>query len=334
MTFVLVAGTTETARIEGISAAGADPGAMRTTPTADAEILLEGKPIDAPTVPVSPSGCPTPALVTRAVRELVGFEVEVIDAGMAVEPGITTRSVASDSGGDARTAEPVPNAGAIWDRSRTIGEDLASKSDDRLYVGETIPGGTTTALGVARALGVDLSVSSSLPENPTERKGAVVEAGLAESGFETGDLAGDPRRAVRSQGDPVLASVAGLVAGALSAGTSVTLAGGTQLIAAASLVRHAGIEAPLELATTSYVADDPTASVETTADALDLSLTATDPEFEDCGHAGIERFAAGEGKEGVGMGGGLTLARRRGIDLDAVRDRTVTLYDRLLGAPS
>ena len=333
MTFVLVAGTTETARIEGISAAGADPEAMAATPTADAEVLLEGKPIDAPAVPVSPSGCPTPALVTRAVRELVGFEVEVIDAGMAVEPGITTRSVASDSGGDARTAEPVPNAGAIWQRSRAIGEDLASKSDDRLYVGETIPGGTTTALGVARALGVDLSVSSSLPENPTERKRAVVRDGLAESGIEPGELAGEPRRAVRLQGDPVLGAVAGLAEGALSAGSVVTLAGGTQLLAAAALVRHAGVEDSLELATTSYVADDPTASVRKTADALDLSLSVTDPGFGGCGHAGIERFAAGEGKEGVGMGGSLALAERRGIELPAVRNQTMTLYDRLLGDP-
>ncbi|WP_135663428.1 nicotinate mononucleotide-dependent phosphoribosyltransferase CobT [Halorhabdus rudnickae] len=331
--FVLVAGTTETAGIEGISAAGADPEAMAVTPTADAEILMDGDLVDAPAVPVSPSGCPTPALVSRAVRELVGFDVRVIDSGLTIEPGITTRAVGGEPGDDVRTAEPVPNAGAIWDRSRTVGENIASESGERLYVGETIPGGTTTALGVARALDVELSVSSSLPENPTERKRAVVREGLAESGIEPGELAGQPQRAVRSLGDPVLAAVAGLAEGALSSGVPVTLAGGTQLLAAAALLRHAGIEGPLELATTRYVADDPTASVRATADALDLSVTATDPDFGGCGHAGIERFAAGEGKEGVGMGGALALARRSGIDRSAVRDRAVALYDRLLGDP-
>ncbi|MFW5918064.1 MAG: nicotinate-nucleotide--dimethylbenzimidazole phosphoribosyltransferase, partial [Haloferacaceae archaeon] len=289
MTFVLVAGTTATARIDGISAAGADPAAMVWTPTADVEILVEGEPVDAPTVPVSPSGCPTPALLTRAVRELVGFNVEVVDAGLACEPGIPTRIVATDPGGDVRTEEPVPKADAIWRRSRAVGEAVAHESDERVSVGETIPGGTTTALGVARALGVDLSVSSSLPENPTERKQRVVREGLAESAIAPGDLDGDPRRAVRCQGDPVLAAVAGLVEGALSAGASVTLAGGTQLLAAAALLRHAGIGAPLELATTSYVAGDPTATVRTTADELDLTLTVTDPGFAGCGHAGLGR---------------------------------------------
>lgn len=333
MTFVLVAGTTETARIEGISAAGADPAAMAMTPTADAELLQKGRPVNAPAVPVSPTGCPTPALVTRAVRELVGFDVEVIDAGLAVEPGITTRTIASDPGGDVRTDAPVPDAASLWARAREIGEKLAGESDERVYIGETIPGGTTTALGVARALGVDLSVSSSLPDNPIERKRAAIREGFSASGIEPGELAGEPRQALRRQGDPVLAGVAGLVEGALSSEVSVTLAGGTQLLAAAALVRHAGVETPLELATTSYVANDPTANVEVTADALDLSRTITDPGFAGCGHAGLERFGTGEGKEGVGMGGALALGKRHGIQLSAVRDRTTALYDRLLGDP-
>ena len=331
MTFLLVAGTTRTARIDGISAAGADPEAMAVTPTADAELLMEGRRVNSPAVPVSPAGCPTPALVTRAVRELAGFDARVIDAGLATEPGIDTTTVAEWSGGDVRTTEPVPQADRIWDRARATGEDIAGRTDDRLYVAETIPGGTTTALGVARALGVDLSVSSSLPENPVERKGTVVREGLAESGIEPGELAGEPGWAVRRQGDPVLAAVAGLVEGALSAEASVTLAGGTQMLAAAGLVRHAGIDVDLELATTAYVAEDSTATVRETADALGLSLIVTDPGLGDCGHPGLERFASGEGKEGVGMGGALALARRRGIEPQAIRDRTEQLYDRLLG---
>ncbi|QGN07288.1 nicotinate-nucleotide--dimethylbenzimidazole phosphoribosyltransferase [Halorhabdus sp. CBA1104] len=331
MTFVLVAGTTETARIDGISAAGADPEAMAVTPTADAEILIEGNVVDAPAVPVSPSGCPTPALVTRAVRELAGFDARVIDAGLATAPGIDTTTVAERPGGDVRTAEPVPDADAIWERARAVGEKIAEQTADRVYVGETIPGGTTTAFGVAQALGVDLSVSSSLPENPLERKRAVVRDGFDASGIEAGELAGEPQRAVRRQGGPVLAAVVGVVEGALSAGASVTLAGGTQLLAAAALLRHAGVDAGLELATTAYVAADATATVRETAAALDLSLTVTDPELGDCGHAGIERLAAGEGKEGVGMGGALALARRRGVELQAIRDRTEQLYDRFLG---
>jgi uncharacterized protein (TIGR00303 family) len=331
VTFVLVAGTTETARIDGISAAGTDPEAMVVTPSADAEILIEGSVVDAPAVPVSPAGCPTPALVTRAVHELDGFDARVIDAGLPTEPGIDTTAVADQPGRNIRTEETVPEAGEIWGRARAVGEEMAEDASERVYVGESIPGGTTTALGVARALGVDLSVSSSLPDNPLERKRAVVRSGLAESGIEPGELVGEPRRAVRLQGDPVLAAVAGVVEGALSVDTSVSLAGGTQMVAAAALLRQAGIEAPLELATTAYVAEDSTATVRETANALDLSLTVTDPELGNSGHAGLARFEVGEGKEGVGMGGALALARRRGIELQAVRDRTERLYERLLG---
>jgi len=50
--------------------------------------------------------------------------------------------------------------------------------------------------------------------------------------------------------------VTGIAAGALEAGTNVTLAGGTQMIAVAAVLRHAGIDAPLSIATTSFVADE------------------------------------------------------------------------------
>jgi len=49
--FVLTAGTTRTAAIDGISAAGADPEAMVHTPAADAEILTYGTTVRAPAVP-------------------------------------------------------------------------------------------------------------------------------------------------------------------------------------------------------------------------------------------------------------------------------------------
>ena len=64
---VLVAGTTRTAAIDGLSGAGADPEAMVHTPGADAEVVSYGRPVRAPVVPVSPSGTPTPEVVTRAV---------------------------------------------------------------------------------------------------------------------------------------------------------------------------------------------------------------------------------------------------------------------------
>ncbi|QWC19498.1 nicotinate-nucleotide--dimethylbenzimidazole phosphoribosyltransferase [Halorubrum sp. 2020YC2] len=341
---VVVAGTTATAAIDGISAAGADPDLRVHTPSADLEIVETGRPAPDSPLPVSPSGCPTPAVVTRAVRELLGPErlpVEFVDAGLGAPTAATVRDVAASPGGDVRDPEPVPAAATVFERARALAPELAASDGDpdgageaggdaELLVAETIPGGTTSALGVLTALGERAAVSSSLPANPIERKRRVVAEGLDASGLDPGDAAGDPIEAVRLAGDPVLAAVAGLVVGCADAGVDVTLAGGTQLAAAAALARHAGVDRPLPLATTSLVAGDPTADLPALAADLNLTLAAADPGFDEGDHPAMSAYARGEAKEGVGMGGALALAERAGVADAAVRERIAAVTDRLL----
>ncbi len=326
MRVVLVVGGTRTAAIDGISAAGADPEAMAHTPAADAEIVAYGRPVRAPAVPVSPSGCPTPALVTRASRDLVGFDLLVVDAGLAHPTAAPTVDLEGAPGGDVRDPEPVPAAQRLFDAARELAVELP---DDELVVGESIPGGTTTALGTLRALGEPFDVSSSLPENPRALKREVVAEGLEASGLAPGDAAEDPVTAVRLMGDPVLAAVAGLLVGSLSSGTAVTLAGGTQLVAAAALARHAGIEERPTLATTPFVADDASADLRAATDRLDLDLVVTDPGFDRLDHVAMRAYCRGEAKEGVAMGGALHLVDRAGVPMADVRDRIVDRYGQL-----
>jgi uncharacterized protein (TIGR00303 family) len=320
--FVLVAGTTETARIDGISAAGADPALMAHTPSADAELIEYGRLVRAPVVPVSPTGCPTPAAVSRAVRERVGFETLVVDGGLAEPTGAATVDVGAKPGRDIREADPVPTAPGAWVAARDLGRALP---DDELVIGETVPGGTTTALGVCRALGVDVDTSSSLPENPLDLKREVVAAALAASDLDPGEAAYRPKLAVRFLGDPVLAVVGGLTAGALESGTDVVLGGGTQMLAAAALVRHAGVADPLTVATTTYVAAD--TDIRGVASDLDCETVVADPGFAGRADA-LSRYAAGEAKEGAGMGGALLLAERAGV-LDGVGDGTLEVVERM-----
>jgi NaMN:DMB phosphoribosyltransferase len=124
-----------------------------------------------------------------------------------------------------------------------------------------------------------------------------------------------------------------LTVGGAETGTDVLLAGGTQLAAAAALARHAGVEAPLSLATTSFVAGDDSADVAGLTADLDVDLTVTDPGFERLSHPATDAYVAGEAKEGVGMGGALALADRAGVPMADVRDRLVTVYDRLVDEP-
>ena len=324
---MLVAGTTRTAAIDGISAAGADSDLLVHTPSADAEILTYGEPIRAPVVPVSPTGCPTPAVVTRAVRELVGLDVTVVDGGLAEPTGAPTVTVGARPGDDVREQDPVSTAPGVLAAAREFGRSIP---DDEVYLAETVPGGTTTALGVLRALGESPVVSSSLPQNPLELKREVVEEGLQASSLDPGDATGEPAVALRRMGDPVLATITGLLVGLVEGDTAVTLAGGTQLLTAAALARHAGVETTLRLATTSFVADDESVDLEAAARELNVDLIVTDPGFESRDHPAMDAYVAGEAKEGVGMGGALALAETAGVPMDDVRDRIVAVYDRLL----
>lgn len=323
MRFLLAVGSTRTATIEGISAAGADPEAVLQTPAADAELVAYGRPLSGLPVPMSPSGCPTPALVTRAVRKLIGFDLLVLDAGLAKRTAAPTVAVGSEPGGDIRDAEALPAARSIYDAARELVNGLP---DDEILIGESVPGGTTTSLGVLRALGKPFGVSSSLPDNPLQLKERVVAEGLEASGLEPGDAADAPLRALRTMGDPALAAVAGSIAGAAEAGTEVTLAGGTQLVAAAALARHDGIDHPLTLATTSFLADTDGVDLQRAAARLDLELAVTDPGFDHADHPALDGYVRGEAKEGVGMGGALRLADCRDIPMTDVRRRAIELY--------
>jgi uncharacterized protein (TIGR00303 family) len=329
--FILCAGSTRTAAIDGISAAGAETDVMAHTPSADAEILAYGHPVRAPVVPVSPTGCPTPAVITRAIRERLGFEYTVVDAGLEEQTGAPTVTVGARAGDDIRERDPVPSAPGAFAAARQFGRRLP---DDEVFLAETIPGGTTTALGVLTALGEgdalgDRTVSSSLPENPLALKQEVVAEALEASSLKPGDATDEPLVALRRAGDPVLAVVAGIAAGALETDTAVTLAGGTQLVAAAACLRHGGYDGTLDLATTSFIDADPTVDLAAAAEALDLSVTVSDPEFTD-DHPAMGAYLAGEAKEGVGMGGALALAERAKLPKAEIHDGIRDVYGRLL----
>ncbi|WP_237561012.1 nicotinate-nucleotide--dimethylbenzimidazole phosphoribosyltransferase [Halococcus sediminicola] len=317
MRFVLVAGTTETAHIEGISAARADPDLMAHTPSADLEIVEYGQPVQAPVIPMSPTGCPTPAVITRAVRELIEFDTLALDTGLVRPTSAPTVALEAMPGRDIRHPRPVDSAMDTFEAARQLGRSLP---DDELVIGETIPGGTTTALGECAA------VSPSLPENPFALKQAVVDEALAASSLSAGETADEPVKTVRHVGDPVLAAVAGLTVGATTTDTSVTLAGGTQLIAAAALARHAGVDATLSVTTTSFIADDKTVRLNELANDLSLDVTVTDPDFHRRNHSAMNPYVAGEAKEGVGMGGALALADRAGVSMADIREQVV--YER------
>ncbi len=80
--------------------------------------------------------------------------------------------------------------------------NFSPRSSDMLVLGECVPGGTTTALCVMRALGYDASVSSSFVNNPVAIKEEICR--LVMERIKT-DRIRSPLDIIRYTGDPMMA---------------------------------------------------------------------------------------------------------------------------------
>lgn len=316
--FVLFIGSTRTSTIPGISIAGPTPEATLYTPTLDAEYLLAGKPLSLDVVPVSPEGVPTPAVVSRALLRLLGIPALVVDSGAFLEPRIPHVALPSRRVGeriDTGRALPRGTAARLYEEARLLGRTLARGLD--VVVGESIPGGTTTAMAIMEALGFRARgrVSSAGPSNPHDLKVRVYEDGVRSSGLEV--PARDPFEAVDAVGDPLHVSIAGFVAGALEAGSRVVLGGGTQMCAVLAILSRLDVdlEGRVSLATTSWLARDDSSDIEGLLSDVypGTPLVVSGVDFGRSRFRGLRMYEEGYVKEGVGMGGLLALARARGI---------------------
>jgi len=304
--FICTIGTTETAKIPGISAAGKYPELTDYTPPADAELLLLGRCKCIPGVPVTPEGIPTPALITMSALKLADIPVLVASGGLKVKPHIPFLDLGGKPGKDIRTGKAVENVEEVIKRARIAGENLA-KMADYLVIGESIPGGTTTALGALLAMGIDArgKVSSSMSGNPHELKIRTVEAGLNASGEKFGSLAGDPIKAISCVGDPMIPAFAGMVLGAAFR-VPVLMAGGTQMGAIVAVLKalNQNVLDNIAIGTTRWIIEDKTSDLKGIISQIaDVPVLAADLDFNQSRFEGLKAYEEGVVKEGVGAGG-------------------------------
>ena len=304
--FVLTIATTETAKIQGISAAGQNPEFTDYTPAADAELLLLGKCKSIDGVPITPDGIPTPALIAMSALRLADIPVLVASGGLKVKPKIPYFDLGGNPGRDIKTGNAVDNVSEVIERTKLAGEQLA-KTAEYLVIGESIPGGTTTALGLLSAMGINAQgkVSSSMPENPHGLKGDVVRAGLAAAGEKFGSLKDNPVRAISCVGDPMMAAFAGLVLGA-AGGVPVLMAGGAQMTAVLAVVKalDADVLCNVAIGTTRWVVNDSSSNIRGIVSQIaDVPILAADLDFSASRFSGLQAYEKGIVKEGVGAGG-------------------------------
>jgi len=103
----VVIASTMLSTVPGVSAAGPSPEATTLTPNLDAELIVNGAITSMPIIPVSPSGCATPATLTRAMMELTGVEPIIVNAGLKHTPPIPCVDVYGEYGNDPRKGDAV-----------------------------------------------------------------------------------------------------------------------------------------------------------------------------------------------------------------------------------
>jgi uncharacterized protein (TIGR00303 family) len=335
--FVCIIGNTETAKIPGISAAGKCPELTDYTPSADVELLLLGKCKCIQGVPVTPEGIPTPAIITMSALKLANIPALVASGGLKVNPHVPFLDLGRTPGKDIRTGKAVDNVKGVIQKAIIAGENLA-RTTDYLVVGESIPGGTTTALGVLLSMGVDAreKVSSSMPGNPHELKIKTVEAGLKALGVKFGALASDPLKAISCVGDPMMAAFAGLVLGA-AGNVPVLMAGGTQMGSILAVVKALNTDVldNVAIGTTRWILVDKTADLKGIITQIaDVPILAANLDFSRSKFEGLRAYEAGVVKEGVGAGGAAIAAMVKSegsITKDTLLREIERNYERLVG---
>lgn len=325
--FVCTIGTTETSLIPGLSGAGASPELTEYTPAADAEIMVLGHVEcmdEIPQTVVGKAAAPTPSMLTKASLEIADIPFTIVDAGCKIKPSIECNRLGNEYGRDIRTGKGVLNPLEIYENARELGAELARRHP-MLIIGESIAAGTTTALGVLRALNYDANekVSGSMPHNPHDLKTKVVDEGLKNAGLnpETDNI--DGLQAIGAVGDPILAAVSGLVLGA-DGQIPIILAGGTQMAAVCAVVKSIKPSfdfSRINLATTIFVVGDETADLLGLLKQIDedITLHSVDPKFDESEHEGLRNYLDGFVKEGAGAGGAMFTALARGVPVEKLR---------------
>jgi uncharacterized protein (TIGR00303 family) len=315
--FLLAGSVTKTCEIAGITQAGI-PGKIAYTPTLDAEFITTEKLFSMPEIAETPSGVPTPALITRGVHNLCEFStIETLDLGLEIEPQQTnlhhfeikpSQNIAKGAG---------INAKEVFAKGMAFGRSYELRGS-YLILGESTPSGTTTATASALALGFDVEndFSSSFLNVPDDIKSTTVKEALALL-----DDSMDNFTKLGIVSDNMLLFCAGFLLEATRR-FHVVLAGGTQMAACLLIADKLREDVLMQLksdnltlATTAWVAKDKNSNIKHILEQLSYTPHAiyTEFSFANAEIPVLKKYDEGEAKEGVGAGAALAYANTNGV---------------------
>lgn len=329
--------STMTSTIPGISIAGASPQATLYTPALDVEYLVYGLPRSMRIIPVTPEGLPTPAIITRVSINILDEPLIVVDAGSYLDPMLPHVDLPSRCVGKRIDVEAALNNGTarkLYDEARLLAKTILPR-DCAVIVGESMPGGTTTAMAIMEGLGYRArdKVSSASPRNPLDLKWKVVSTALARLRKSGNDVF----KVIDEVGDPLHVSIAGFVHGAMEIGCVAVLAGGTQMCAVLAILRKLGVEYMGRLAiwTTRWIVYDKQSDIVGLVREIDpwVPIAAVQIDFSRSRYSGLRMYEDGYVKEGVGAGGtALAAIVRKRISVTKLVEEIEREYERLLEA--
>jgi len=322
--FLLAGSVTKTCEIEGITQAGI-PGKIPLTPTLDAEFISSEKLFSMPDLAETPSGVPTPALITRAVHNLNAFSsVEILDLGLEVKPQQVILHNFDIKSSEAISKNAKIDAKEIFQKGMSFGRNYQLKGN-YLILGESTPSGTTTATATALALGYDCrdDFSSSFLNVPDDVKSKTVNESLA---LLHDNMSNFEKLGVVS--DNMLIFCAGFLLEATRR-FHVVLAGGTQMAACLLIADKLREDVLMQLksdnltlATTQWVAEDKNSDIKHILEQLSYTPHAlyTTFSFADAEIPVLKKYDEGEAKEGVGAGASLAYGATNSLTNKEVLD--------------
>ncbi|ABR55246.1 Nicotinate-nucleotide-dimethylbenzimidazole phosphoribosyltransferase [Methanococcus vannielii SB] len=313
--FSCVISSIETTKYVPIS--GVNKSVIDYTPAADMELVTLGKSLSLNHPPIDATGCPSPATITRAAVDLLDLPVLTVDAGSYVKPKIPYVSIDEKPTGDIRYGLAMDNSKELFRSGKILSKNTIYES---LIVGESVPGGTTTALGVLLGLGYDAKdkISSGSVENPKELKLSVVESGIKNS------KSNDVFDILNAVGDKMMPVVAGMAISAVLKNKPVLLAGGTQMASVLAVINEINPKilksGLIGISTTEFVLNDKNADLKNIIEQIgDVPLFASKFGYENSKIDGLKAYCKGSVKEGVGAGGISTYSYLNGLNPKDIR---------------
>lgn len=318
--FYIAASYTPLSEIKGVTAAGLE-GFTSYTPALDFEFLYHGYPLSMPNIAVMPEGPPSPVIISKAIKNLLGYQGYFVDVGVKVKPQTPHISI-TDS-------EPQE----LYEAGKRYAKEI--ESQDRLFMlSECVPAGTTTAYGLFKALGYECDglFASSKDDKETNS----LKATLINEAYEKfKEKIESPFSAVKYMGDSMQPFVAGLACG-LSKASKVVLCGGTQMASVLALIKALPNETNyqnISLWTTKWIVNDAKSNITRLLELIDVPATAyyADFDFSDSKYKNLRLYDRGLVKEGVGAGALLSLAYLNGLSKHEILKEIENIYAKIAG---